>query len=82
MNTFLRVVISVTMLGLVGCGEKDEPIFDVDYYKTNNQERITKLNWCEESAERKQLINCRNASSAKAQLSTQLLLGDGISRKQ
>ena len=66
---------------LTACNDESEPKHEVGYYKINNDERIAKLEWCEEKRERKSTFNCRSAIDAKAQLSTDLLLGDGIQKK-
>lgn len=59
------------MFTLTGCGET---IHDIEFYKTNESERITKLDWCKGSAERRAEINCKNATSARAQISNEKVL--------
>ena len=80
MNKYLAIVLSVTALGLVGCGEKDEPVYNVDYYKTHQQERVSKLDWCRNSADRKATTNCLNAVEAESDAKVSQMFGEGFSR--
>lgn len=72
--------LSLLAVLLVGCGEESEPIYDVNYYKTHEKERLEKLDWCKKSADRKVTTNCTNAHDAQEKLDVETMFGDGFER--
>lgn len=47
---------------LSGCGE--EEVKTESYYVEHKAERIEKVSWCKESADRRKTVNCQNAINA------------------
>ena len=75
----MRKVIFVALLGaaLIGCTEEEE-VRLVDYYIEHKQEREEKLAWCKQSADRRQTVNCQNASSAQAKAKMKQFFTEGL----
>ncbi|MCT7947688.1 EexN family lipoprotein [Shewanella septentrionalis] len=53
------------LIGLLSACSPSEPTLEVSHYKANDAERETKLAWCNESADRKDTVNCKNAEAAR-----------------
>ena len=75
MKALIFFVVSII---LIGCGDTQEPIYDVDFYTKNKNKRLEQLEWCKESVDRRSTVNCKNAHSAQSQADIDLMLGEGI----
>jgi len=75
-NIAIVALAGLASLALAGCGE--EEVKTKDYYMKHEAERIEKLAWCDESADRKATPNCSNAHSASEKIKLKQLWGEGI----
>lgn len=60
-----KTLLLVGIATLLSACSPSEPTVNVSDYKANNAERETKLAWCNESADRKDTVNCKNAEAAR-----------------
>lgn len=75
MKQYLGLII--LSLSLMACS-KEEAIHDIEYYTAHENERVTKIEWCDKSAERAMIINCMNAYDADAKIKTDIMMGEGV----
>lgn len=67
---------------LAGCGDSEEKVYDIDFYKSHEKERLTKLDWCKVSTERRLTINCVNAHEAQEMLDVDTMFGEGFKKTE
>ena len=72
--TILTVVLGT--LFLAGCN--GEAVKTKDYYMKHEKARTTKLTWCDQSADRNETTNCKNAFSAEQEVEFDTLYGKGF----
>lgn len=73
---YFKVLGLIGVLFLFGCSGKEEPITK-SYYMAHKDERLEKIEACKKISPSERKGNCISASSAEAQLSIDIMLGEG-----